>query len=308
MLKYVGKRILMIIPTLILIIVIIFVILSFIPSSPGRIILGMNAKEEQVIALNEQLGWYDSLPVKFIKYLKGIFLEGDFGDSYKHSVPVFDLLLPKFGVTALLALLACAVSALVGIPSGILSAVKKHSVADGVTTVLAMLLGSVPSFFLGVLMILIFSLRLGWLPSNGIKDWTGYIMPVLTLALPSAAYLSRMTRTTMLEALEQDYIRTARAKGCKPSRIIFRHALRNALMPVVTQLGMSFAGLLGGAMITEQVFGLPGFSESILSAIQSKDVPVIMGSTIFIAAMFMVVMLVVDLLYAVLDPRVGAKY
>lgn len=133
-------------------------------------------------------------------------------------------------------------------------------------------------------------------------------MPVLTLALPSAAYLSRMTRTTMLEALEQDYIRTARAKGCKPSRIIFRHALRNALMPVVTQLGMSFAGLLGGAMITEQVFGLPGFSESILSAIQSKDVPVIMGSTIFIAAMFMVVMLVVDLLYAVLDPQVGAKY
>lgn len=308
MLKYAGKRILMIIPTLILIIAIIFVILSFIPSSPGRIILGMNAKEEQVIALNEQLGWYDSLPVKFIKYLKGIFLEGDFGDSYKHSVPVFDLLLPKFGVTALLALLACAVSALVGIPSGILSAVKKHSVADGVTTVLAMLLGSVPSFFLGVLMILIFSLRLGWLPSNGIKDWTGYIMPVLTLALPSAAYLSRMTRTTMLEALEQDYIRTARAKGCKPSRIIFRHALRNALMPVVTQLGMCFAGLLGGAMITEQVFGLPGFSESILSAIQSKDVPVIMGSTIFIAAMFMVVMLVVDLLYAVLDPRVGAKY
>lgn len=298
----------MIIPTLILIIAIIFVILSFIPSSPGRIILGMNAKEEQVIALNEQLGWYDSLPVKFIKYLKGIFLEGDFGDSYKHSVPVFDLLLPKFGVTALLALLACAVSALVGIPSGILSAVKKHSAVDGVTTVLAMLLGSVPSFFLGVLMILIFSLRLGWLPSNGIKDWTGYIMPVLTLALPSAAYLSRMTRTTMLEALEQDYIRTARAKGCRPSRIIFRHALRNALMPVVTQLGMSFAGLLGGAMITEQVFGLPGFSESILSAIQSKDVPVIMGSTIFIAAMFMVVMLVVDLLYAVLDPRVGAKY
>ncbi len=308
MLKYAGKRILVIIPTLILIIAIVFVILSFIPSSPGRIILGMNATEEQVVALNEQLGWYDSLPMKFIKYLKGIFLEGDFGTSYKHSVPVFDLLLPKFGVTALLALLACAVSALVGIPSGILSAVKKHSMLDGVTTVLAMLLGSVPSFFLGVLMILIFSLQLGWLPSNGITTWTGYIMPVLTLALPSAAYLSRLTRTTMLEALEQDYIRTARAKGCKPSRIIFRHALRNALMPVVTQLGMSFAGLLGGAMITEQVFGLPGFSESILSAITSKDVPVIMGSTIFIAAMFMLVMLVVDLLYAVLDPRVGAKY
>ncbi len=308
MFKYAVRRILVMIPTLILIIAIVFAILSFIPSSPGRIILGMNAKEEQVIALNEELGWYDPVPVKFVNYLKGIFLEWDFGTSYKHSVPVFDLLLPKFGVTALLAILACSISALVGIPAGILSAVKKHSLLDNTTTVLAMLLGSVPSFFLGVLMILLFSLKLGWFPSNGITSWTGYIMPVLTLALPSAAYLSRLTRTTMLEAMEQDYIRTARAKGCKPSRIIFRHALRNALMPVVTQLGMSFAGLLGGAMITEQVFGLPGFSESILSAITGKDVPVIMGSTIFIAAMFMLVMLVVDLLYAVLDPRVGAKY
>ena len=307
MLKYVGKRLFMIIPTLVFIIFLIFVILSFIPSSPGRIILGMNAKEEQVVALNESLGWYDPMPVKFVNYLKGV-LQGDFGTSYKHSMPVFDLLIPKFGVTALLAFLACGVSALVGIPTGVLSAVKKHSLADNATTVVSMLLGSVPSFFLGVLMILLFSLKLGWLPSNGIKDWTGYIMPVLTLALPSAAYLSRMTRTTMLDALEQDYIRTARAKGCKPSRVIFRHALRNALMPVVTQLGMSFAALLGGAMITEQVFGLPGFSGTILSAIQSKDVPVIMGSTIFIAAMFMVIMLVVDLLYAVLDPRVGAKY
>ena len=132
-------------------------------------------------------------------------------------------------------------------------------------------------------------------------------MPVLTLALPSAAYLSRLTRTTMLDAMEQDYIRTARAKGCGPMRIVFRHGLRNALMPVVTQLGMSFAGLLGGAMITEQVFGLPGFSSMILSAIQTKDVPMIMASTIFLAAMFMLVMLLVDIIYAFLDPRVAAK-
>lgn len=154
MLKYIGKRLLVILPTLLLIIFFIFCIMSFIPSSPGRIILGMNAKEEQVIDLNQKLGWYDPMPVKFINYLKGIFTRWDFGTSYKHGLPVFDLLIPKFGVTAFLALMACSVSALVGIPAGILSAVKKHSLLDGATTVIAMLLGSVPSFFLGVLMIL----------------------------------------------------------------------------------------------------------------------------------------------------------
>jgi len=307
MLKYVMRRLLVIIPTLIFIIFIIFCILSLIPNTPGRIILGPNAKIEQVEELNRSLGYYDPLPVKFVNYLWGA-VRGDFGTSYKFNKPVFDLLLPKFPTTGRLAVLACLVSAVLGIPVGIIAAVKKHSMADHVSTVVSMLLGSVPSFFLGVLMILLFSLKLGWLPSNGLGTWRNYIMPVLTLALPSAAYLSRMTRTTMLDAMEQDYIRTAQAKGCAPMRIIFCHGLRNALMPVVTQLGMSFAGLLGGAMITEQVFGLPGFSESILAAIQGKDIPVIMGSSVFLAALFMLIMLVVDLLYAVLDPRVGAQY
>ena len=307
MVKYICKRLLIMIPTLIFIIFMIYCILSLIPGTPGRIMLGANAPAEQVEQMNQALGFYDPLPVKFARYLWDA-LHGDFGESYKYSKPVFDLLLPKFPVTVLLALLSCLVSAVIGIPVGIISAVKKHSLADHTSTVIAMLLGSMPSFFLGVLMILLFSLKLGWLPSNGLGTWKNYIMPVLTLALPSAAYLSRMTRTTMLDAMEQDYIRTARAKGCSPMRIIFRHGLRNALMPVVTSLGMSFAGLLGGALITEQVFGLPGFGESILAAIQTKDIPVIMGSSVFLATLFMLIMLVVDLLYAVLDPRVGATY
>lgn len=305
--KYIFKRLLIMIPTLLFIVFVIFCILNCIPNSPGRIILGMNVAEEEVIALNEKLGYYDPLPVKFVNYIIDA-LHGDFGESYKYGKPVFELLMPKFPTTATLAFLSMLVAAVIGIPVGIIAAVKKHSLADRASTVLALLLGSVPSFFLGVLMILLFSLKLGWLPSNGLGTWRNYVMPVLTLALPSAAYLSRMTRTTMLDAMEQDYIRTAKAKGCRPVRIIFCHGLRNALMPVVTQLGMSFAGLLGGAMITEQVFGLPGFSQTILAAMQTKDVPVIMGSTLFLSAMFMIIMLVVDLLYAVLDPRVGAKY
>ena len=305
--KYIAKRLLIMIPTLIFIVFVIFCILSCIPNSPGRIILGMNVAEEEVIALNEKLGYYDPLPVKFVKYLKDA-VQGNFGDSYKYGKPVFQLLMPKFPTTAKLAFLSMVVSALIGIPVGIISAVKKHSLADRTSTVLALLLGSVPGFVLGVLMILLFSLKLKWLPSNGLGTWKNFVMPVLSLALPSAAFLSRMTRTTMLDTMEQDYIRTARAKGCKPMRIVLNHGLRNALMPVVTQLGMSFAGLLGGSMIIEKVFGLPGFSDTILQAMTTKDVPVIMGSTIFLSAVFMVIMLLVDLMYAVLDPRVGSKY
>ena len=305
--KYIVRRVLIMIPTLLFIVFVIFAILNCIPNSPGRIILGVNAPIEQVEQPNEELGYYDPLLVKFINYVVDA-LHGDFGDSYKYGRPVFEMLMPKFPTTAKLAFLSILVSAVIGIPVGIIAAVKKHSLADRAATVTALLLGSVPSFFLGVLMILLFSLKLHWLPSNGLGTWRNYIMPVLTLSLPSAAFLSRLTRTTMLDTMEQDYIRTARAKGCKPSRVIFCHGLRNAMMPVVTQLGMSFAGLLGGALITEQVFGLPGFGSMILQAIQTKDVPIIMGSTLFLSAIFMVIMLVVDLLYAALDPRVGATY
>ena len=305
--KYVVRRLLVMIPTLLFVVFIIFGILSFIPNSPGRIILGINAPEEQVVAMNQKLGYYDPMLVKFGNYVLHA-LQGDFGDSYKYGKPVFEVLMPKFPTTANLAFLSMLVSAVIGIPVGIIAAVKKHSLADRASTVAALLLGSVPSFFLGVMLILLFSLQLHWLPSNGLGTWENYVMPVLTLSLPSAAFLSRLTRTTMLDVMEQDYIRTARAKGCSPIRVVFRHGLRNALMPVVTQLGMTFAGTLGGAIIIEKVFGLPGFGSMILQAMQTKDVPVIMGSTLFLSAMFMVIMLLVDIVYAFLDPRVGAKY
>ncbi|MCD8103668.1 MAG: ABC transporter permease [Lachnospiraceae bacterium] len=306
MVKYITKRILIMIPTILFVIFIIFFILHFMPSSPGRIILGMNATEAEVEAVNDQLGYNDPILVQYVNYIKNA-LQLDFGDSYQYSKPVFRVLLPKFPVTLKLALLSMLVACVIGIPIGIVSAVKKYSLADTASTVIAMLFSSIPSFFFGVLMILLFSLKLKWLPSNGLGTWKNYIMPVLTLALPTAAYLSRLTRTTMIDTMKQDYVRTAKAKGCHPTRVIFCHALRNAMMPVVTQIGMSLAGLLGGAIITEQVFGLPGFGTVCLTAIQNKDTPVIMASVIFLSALFMLVILLMDIVYAFLDPRVMYK-
>ena len=174
-------------------------------------------------------------------------------------------------------------------------------------TVLALFFASIPTFFLGIIMMLFFSLRLGILPSSGSGDWTHMVMPVLSLALPSAAFISRITRSTMLDTISEDYVMTARAKGCSPIRIIFAHELRNAMMPVVTEVGMNFAGLLGGSVIVENVFGLPGFGNIILNAINTKDGPVLMAAVILLSFMFMLVMLVVDITYALLDPRVTAR-
>lgn len=306
MLKYILRRTLQMIPTLWIVLLICFILLSFLPSSPGRIILGNNAPEEAVEAVNERLGYNDPVLVQYVRYLANG-LRGDFGESYTHSRPVFEILLPKFPTTAKLAVLATLVAVIIGVPIGVVSAVKQYSLADRLSTVLSLLAASVPSFFFGVLMILLFSLKLEWLPSNGLGTWRNYIMPVLTLALPYAGMFSRLSRTMMLEVMQEDYIYTARAKGCSKLRVIFFHGLKNALMPVITQLGMSIAGLLGGSILVEQVFGLPGFGSLILTATQSKDVPMIMGSTLFLSLIFMVIMLIVDVVYSLMDPRIAEK-
>ena len=306
MLKYILRRILQMIPTTLLVILISYILLSFLPSSPGRIILGNNASEEEVERVDEELGYHDPVLVQYGKYLLHA-VQGDFGDSYTYGRPVFEILLPKFPTTAKLAILATLVAVIIGVPIGVLSAIKQYSLADRFTTVLSLLAASIPSFFFGVLMILLFSLKLGWLPSNGLGTWKNYVMPVMTLALPFAGMFSRLSRTMMLETMQEDYIYTARVKGCSKLRIIFCHALKNALMPVITQLGMSVAGLLGGSILVEQVFGLPGFGSLILNATQSKDIPMIMGSTLFLSVIFMVIMLIVDVIYSLLDPRIAEQ-
>lgn len=295
------------VPTLLFVILFVFLILSATPSNPGRMILGPSASEQQVEAINREFGLHKSVPERFIDYIYNL-IRGDMGKSFKSQQPVMSILLPKFPRTLQIAVWSVLISALIGIPLGILSAVKQYSLADSATTVFAMLFASVPSFWLGLMSMLLFSLILGWLPSSGVGTWKHLVMPVATLALPIAAYLSRITRTSMLETINQDYVRTAKSKGASTKRQIWVHTLRNALLPIISQIGMSFASLLGGALITEVVFGIPGFANEILTAIKIKDVPVVMGATIFLCVVFMVVMLIVDILYALIDPRIKAVY
>lgn len=302
MLKYMIKRILFIIPSVFIVSVLTFVVLSLSPGTPGQAALGVNATPEQIEAFNHSVGYDRPLPERYIDYMAGA-LQGDFGESYTQHNDVTAILIPKFPTTLTVAFLAVLFSAALGIPIGVLAALKKGTAVDVGTTTVALLFASIPSFWLGLMLMLLFSLQLGILPSHGIGSWRHLVLPVATLALPSAAYVARMVRITMLDEFNQDYVRTARAKGASENRIVFIHVIRNAMMPVLTNLGMSFAGLLGGAIIAEQVFGLPGFGSAILNAINMKDTPIVLGATLFLSFTYMLIMLVLDLVNALLNPK-----
>ena len=307
MYKYVLKRLLLMIPILLGVILIVFTILSLTPGNPARQMLGMNASQESVDQLNETLGYNDPFFERFFTYLINLF-KGDFGRSYKTNQPVFDAIFTRFPVTLKLALGTMVVTALLGIPLGVLAAVRQYSKMDMISTFSALLLAAVPSFWLALLLILLFSLKLGWLPPNGIGSFAHYVMPVMTQAVVYAASTLRMTRTTMLESIRQDYVRTARGKGATEARVIWGHAIKNALLPVVTSMGISFGAMLGGTIVIEQVFSIPGLGTLVIGAIQTKDIPQVMAVTIFLAAMFCGIMLLVDIIYAFIDPRVKARY
>jgi len=306
MLRYILSRVLLIIPTLVVVILLIFFILNIVPGDPGRIILGQDADQAAVDALNHQLGLDRPLMARFGTYLLGV-ARLDFGESYRSGRPVFEEILAKFPTTLALALLAIVTMSILGLPLGILSAVRQYSILDYSLTVGSLLLASMPGFFLALMLILVFSLKLGLLPSMGSSSLLHYVLPVFTLALPNAAYLARIMRTSMLETLRQDYIRTAKAKGADQGRVITRHALKPALMPLITVLGMNFAWLLGGALITEMIYGLPGIGSIIVKAVRMQDVPVIMAVAVFLAVLYKLIMLAVDIIQAVVDPRLKAR-
>jgi peptide/nickel transport system permease protein len=186
--------------------------------------------------------------------------------------------------------------------------VKQYSIADTLSTITSLFLAAIPMFWLGMMVILVFALYLNWLPSNGVDSWDSFVLPTFTLSMPAAAMMLRMSRSTMLETIRQDYIRTARAKGAPERQVIFKHALKNALLPVVTVLGMNFGFLLGGAVVIETIFSIPGLGTMVLEGIRSKDVPIVMGSTLFLATIFSLVMLLLDVAYAFIDPRIKARF
>lgn len=304
MLKFTAKRILLMIPTIIIITFLTFFIMSKSAGTPGSVALGLQASQADIDAYNHAIGYDRPMLVRYADYMWNA-LHGDLGNSYKNAnLSVSHILFSKFPITCRLAVFAVLLSALIGIPAGVLAAVKKGSPLDTGTTVISLIMASVPGFWLALLLMLLFALKLGWLHSFGLKTWSDYILPLATLALPSSAYVARMVRITMLDELGSDYVRTAQAKGAGSMRVIFLHVLRNAMLPVITSLGMSFAGLLGGAIICEKVFGLPGMGQEVLNAINNKDVPIVLGATIILSLLYMLIMLVMDLVNALLNPKI----
>ena len=307
MLKYVIKRLLLLIPILLGVVLLIMFIMSLTPGDPGTLLLGMNATPEAIDAMNEELGFNDPLLVQYANYVWNAF-HGDLGTSWQTGRPVFQEIVKRLPVTFKLAIFSAILTALIGIPLGIISAIKKYSVTDMACTSIAMIFTSMPRFWLGMLLIIYFSVQLRWFPTNGVGTWKHYVLPVFTLAAPTAAKIMRLTRTTMLETIRSDYVRTARSKGADERRIIIRHELKNALLPVITSIGIDFGQLLGGAILIETVFSMQGISTLMINAIRMKDTPLVTGSIVFFAAMVCITMLVVDLIYAFIDPRIKAKY
>lgn len=306
--RYIIKRLLLIIPILLGVSFIVYGIISMTPGDPASSILGASATQEQIDQLNHELGYDQPFLIRYANYLKDLIFHLDMGNSYRSRTSVISEIAKRAPISIRLALNGIICATILGIPVGILSAVKQYSLMDFGSTTIAMILAAVPSFWLGMMLMLIFALKLGWLPASGIDTWRHYILPMLAIGLPYAAHELRFTRSTMLEAIRQDYVRTCRAKGGEERVVIWKHALKNALLPVITVTGNNFGGLLGGAMITETVYSIPGLGTMLVNSIKTKDIPMVMGTTLFLAAFFCLIMVVVDIMYALVDPRIKAKY
>lgn len=306
--RYVIRRLVLLIPVMLGAILIIFFIMSLAKGDPGSIIFGNAGTEETIHALNESLGYYDPFFVRYFRYVKGLFLEFDMGNSWRTGLPVADEIAKRAPVTLRLAFLGVFTAALIGIPLGILTATKQYTLLDEIPTAIAMIFAATPMFWLGMLLVLIFALQLGWLPSFGSSSWKNYVLPMVSIGLCYGARQMRYTRSSMLESIREDYIRTARAKGAEERTVIWKHALKNALLPVVTVIGNEFGGLCGGAAVIENLFSLPGIGSLIVTGINNRDVPVVTGCVVTVALLYSCVTLVVDLTYAFIDPRTRAKF
>lgn len=296
------------VPVLLGVILVVFIMNHISPGNPARILAGENASEEAVAALTEELGLNDPLYIQFFNYVKGIVTKFDLGTSYQTKRPVIDELMDRFPTTAKLALLSICISAVVGISLGIISAVKQNTIIDHLSTGFALLGVSMPAFWAGMMLILVFAIYLKWLPVSGIDGWKNWIMPAFTSSMVGMATITRMTRSSMLDVICQDYIVTARAKGLSEQVIVVKHALKNALIPIITVLGIQLGTMLGGAVLTESVFSIPGLGKFMVDSIKNRDYPVVQGGVLLLAIVFSLVNLIVDIIYAYVDPRIKSQY
>ncbi len=336
MLKYILKRILLVIPVLLGVTVIIFLITRVLAADPAGVVLGEHATADQMAEWRHDNGLDDPIWLQYINFLVSA-LQGDLGESYYTHTSVTAEIASRFPATAELAVCAIIVAAICGIALGVVAAVRKNKLADNISTLIALIGVSMPVYWSGILLILLFSGILGWVPSNGRIDamlqpsgGTGFflidtlvqgdleafgnavwhlILPTLTLSLYSMAIITRMTRSSMLNTLNADYVRTARAKGLSKPAVYIKHALRNAMLPVTTVIGLQFGSLLGGALLTETVFSWPGIGKYAVDCVLKSDFPVVQGIVLLIAVIFVVMNLLVDIIYAYLDPRIklGSK-
>jgi peptide/nickel transport system permease protein len=310
-LTFALRRLLYALPTLVVVTIMVFALVRVLPGDPALLMLGEEANPELVAALNRDLGLDRPLSVQYLSWIGGA-IRGDLGTSLRNNESVTRLVAEKLPTTLELSLLAMLVALALAIPAGVFTAVRRGGVADGAVTVLALSGISLPNFFLGVLLIYFFSVQLGWIPPSGYvtpgenlgRNLLLMLMPAITLGTGTAGVLTRFLRGSMLEVLTQDFVRTARAKGAGPRAVVYRHALRNAVLPVLTIFGLQLSALLSGAVITEQIFSIPGFGRLLVEAVATRDFPVLQGVVLISSVSIFAVSFLVDLMYASVDPRI----
>ncbi|MCD7715242.1 MAG: ABC transporter permease [Lachnospiraceae bacterium] len=306
--KYILKRLGMMVFVVLGVAIVIFSIMYLVPGDPAQIILGTSATPEQLENLRESMGLNQPYIVQLGMFLRDTFIKLDLGTSYMTKTSIAAEIVQRFPRTLTLAVWSMLVSVIIGLPLGIIAAIHQGKWQDNLSILISMLGISIPGFWLALMMVLLFSVKLRWLPAYGIGGWKYYVMPVLANSVGSIAMNARQTRSAMLDVIRSDYITTARAKGVSERNVIYRHALPNALIPIITLLGTGFGSSLGGTVIVESVFVMPGIGNYMTSAITNLDYPVVRGSVVVLAIAFSFIMLAVDLIYAFVDPRIKAEY
>ncbi len=308
MIRYVLKRVILMPLMLFVTTFIIFSLVNMTPANPGVIILGAEARPEEIEAVNKELGLDQPFLTRYFKFV-GDAVRGDFGYSYYSKRDVLSEVTRRLPNTLTLTLASIVLAIVVGLPLGVICAVKQYSAADNILSSIAMFMGAMPAFWLSMLLMLLFSLKLSLLPSSGITaGWKSWILPIITLSMPYIGVYLRYSRSSMLDTIRQDYVNTARSKGNTEKVVIIKHALRNALMPLVTITGLFVGTLMSSAVVVESVFSIPGLGLLVLDSIKRKDIPLVMGCIVFLATIFMLITLIMDVVYAYIDPRIKSMY
>ena len=307
MIKYVIKRILMMIPILMGISLIVLIFIHIAPGDPAKMILGNEATVEEIEELRDKMGLNDPFFVQYFSFFKNV-LHGDFGRSYSNNRVILDEMMQRLRYTVVIAALSTVLAVFIGIPLGIYAATHQYTWKDNAAIALSLAAISMPSFWFALLMIQLFSIKLGILPTAGVESWKGWVMPIISLALGHTAMITRMMRSNLLEVIRQDFITTARAKGQSEFKVLYKHALKNAVIPIVMIVASMFGMALGGSMISEIIYSVPGLGNYMLTGLTGRDYPIIRATSFFMSLISSLVILFIDLAFAFIDPRIRSQY